>query len=74
MIILAQSQMLQPEHEGRELGDTNDAALQAFGLMSGELGRLMSILVVTRRQVWLEQVPMSDDCRKMLWKLPDAPG
>ena len=73
MIILAQSQMLQPEHEGRELGDTNDEALQAFGLMSGELGRLMSILVVTRRQVWLEQVPMTDDC-KMLWKLPDAPG
>ena len=65
--------MLQPEHEGRELGDTNDAALQAFGLMSGELGRLMSILVVTRRQVWLEQAPMTDDC-KMLWKLPDAPG
>ncbi|XP_061590737.1 uncharacterized protein LOC133456285 [Cololabis saira] len=58
VLLLAQSQMLQSEHEGGELGDTNDAALQAFGLMTRELGRLMSTLVVTRRQVWLAQAPI----------------
>ena len=51
--LLAQAQMLQPEHEGRELGETNEVALEAFGLMSGELGCLMSTLVVTQCQVWL---------------------
>lgn len=74
VLLLAQSQMLQPQHDGRELGDVNDAALQAFGLMTRELGRLMSTLVVTRRQVWLAQAPMSDDCRQALRKLPVVPG
>lgn len=34
LLLLAQSQMLQPEYEEKELGDTNDVALHAFGLMS----------------------------------------
>ncbi|MEQ2304954.1 hypothetical protein AMECASPLE_032509, partial [Ameca splendens] len=45
VLLLAQSQMLQPGMAGAALGDTNDAALQAFGLMSRELGRLLSTLV-----------------------------
>ncbi|MEQ2208025.1 hypothetical protein XENOCAPTIV_023360, partial [Xenoophorus captivus] len=53
--------------------------LQAFGLMSRklmsrELGRLLSTLVVTRRQVWLPQAPISDDCRQSLRRLPVIPG
>ncbi|MEQ2224438.1 hypothetical protein ILYODFUR_007420, partial [Ilyodon furcidens] len=74
VLLLAQSQMLQPGMAGAALGDTNDAALQAFGLMSRELGRLLSTLVVTRRQVWLAQAPISDDCRQSLRRLPVIPG
>ncbi|MEQ2180119.1 hypothetical protein GOODEAATRI_032420, partial [Goodea atripinnis] len=44
VLLLAQSQMLQPGIAGASLGDTNDAALQAFGLMSRELGRLLQSL------------------------------
>lgn len=71
VLLLAQSQMLQPEEEGKELGDT---ALHAFCLMSRKLGQLMSTLIITRRQVWLAQAPMSDDCRQALRKLPVVPG
>ncbi|MEQ2218524.1 hypothetical protein XENOCAPTIV_004409, partial [Xenoophorus captivus] len=74
VLLLAQSQMLQPGMAGASLGDTNDAALQAFGHMSRELGRLLSTLVVTRRQVWLAQAPISDDCRQSLRRLPVIPG
>ena len=34
----------------------------------------MSTLIVTRCQVWLAQVPMSDDCRQTLRKLLVVPG
>lgn len=44
MLLLAQSAMLQPGHEVRELGDVNDAALRAFCLTTRELGCLMSTL------------------------------
>ncbi|MED6260077.1 hypothetical protein ATANTOWER_000334, partial [Ataeniobius toweri] len=74
VLLLAQSQMLQPGMVGAALGDTNDAAPQAFGLMSRELGRLLSTLVVTRRQVWLAQAPISDDCRQSLRRLPVVQG
>lgn len=36
-----------------------DASLQAFVLMSRELGRLMSTLVQARRQVWLAKLPLT---------------
>lgn len=55
-------------------GDTNDAALQAFRVMSRELGRLLATLVVTQRQVWLAQSPISDYCRQGLHGLPVVPG
>ncbi|MEQ2192440.1 hypothetical protein XENOCAPTIV_011662 [Xenoophorus captivus] len=70
MLLLAQSQMVQPGMAGVALGDTNNAALQAFGLMSKELGRLLANLVVMRCQVWLEQAPVSDDCSQTLRSLP----
>ncbi|MEQ2208221.1 hypothetical protein XENOCAPTIV_001551 [Xenoophorus captivus] len=34
----------------------------------------VSTLVVTRRQVWLAQAPISDDCRQSLRRLPVIPG
>ena len=74
VLLLAQSKILESGQPGRELGDMNDVALETFGLMSSELGRLMSTLVVARRQVWLAQAPMSDECRKALRKLPVVPG
>ncbi|MEQ2228856.1 hypothetical protein ILYODFUR_012895 [Ilyodon furcidens] len=70
MLLLAQSQMLQPGMAGAALGDTNNAALQAFGLMSKELGHLLANLVVMRYHVWLEQAPVSDDCSQILRSLP----
>lgn len=37
----------------------NDASLQAFALMSRELGRMIAFLVQTWCQVWLAQSPLS---------------
>lgn len=37
VLLLAQSQMLQPEQEEKELGGTNDTALHAFFLCPGNL-------------------------------------
>lgn len=51
-----------------------DASLQAFALMSRELGRLLSTLVQARRQVWLAQSPLSEPSRRMLRSVPVVPG
>lgn len=52
----------------------SDAALQAFALMTRELGRLMSFLVQTRRQVWLAQSTLTESCRRTLRSVPVEPG
>ncbi|XP_029998122.1 uncharacterized protein LOC115424868 [Sphaeramia orbicularis] len=51
-----------------------DASLQAFALMTRELGRMLSTLVQTRRQVWLAQSPLTEPCRRTLRALPVVPG
>lgn len=66
MLLLAKSQMLQPKHEGKELGNTNS------GLISREHGHLMPIVIVTQHQVGLAQALISHDCRQML--LPVVQG
>ncbi|CAJ1069923.1 LOW QUALITY PROTEIN: uncharacterized protein LOC114481864 [Xyrichtys novacula] len=60
-----------------EAGDSSnfcDAALEAFGHMSQELGRMMSYLVQARRQVWLSQSPLTEKTRRTLRALPVEPG
>ncbi|MEQ2173998.1 hypothetical protein GOODEAATRI_003228, partial [Goodea atripinnis] len=52
----------------------SDAALQAFALMTRELGRVMSFLVQARRQVWLAQSPLTEACRRTLRGVPVVPG
>ena len=51
-----------------------DASLEAFGLMTRELGRMMSIMVQARRQVWLSQANLNERARKTLQGLPVVPG
>ena len=51
-----------------------DAALEAFGHMSRELGRMMSYIVQARRQVWLSQSPLTEASRRTLRGLPVEPG
>ncbi|CAG5866048.1 unnamed protein product [Menidia menidia] len=51
-----------------------DASLQAFALMTRELGRTLSTLVHARRQVWLAQSPLTEPCRRTLRALPVVPG
>lgn len=51
-----------------------DTSLQAFALMSRELGRLLSTLTQARRQVWLAQSPLTETCRRTLRSLPVVPG
>ena len=51
-----------------------DASLEAFGLMTRELGRMMSIMVQARRQVWLSQSGLSERARRTLQGLPVVPG
>ncbi|MEQ2163607.1 hypothetical protein GOODEAATRI_031972, partial [Goodea atripinnis] len=43
-----------------------DAILQAFALMTRELGRTLSTLVHARRQVWLAQSSLTEPCRRTL--------
>lgn len=52
----------------------SDAALQAFALLTRELGRMMSLLCRARRQVWLAQSPLTEACRKTLRSVPVEPG
>ncbi|CAL8236507.1 unnamed protein product, partial [Boreogadus saida] len=56
------------------LQSLSDASLQAFALMSRELGRAMSTLVQTRHQVWLVQSPLTETCRRVLRAVPVEPG
>lgn len=51
-----------------------DAALEAFGHMSRELGRMMSYIVQARRQVWLSQSSLTEASRRTLRGLPVEPG
>ena len=51
-LMLALSASLQEVAVGAPAHDFSDASLQAFALMSRELGRVMSTLVQVRRQVW----------------------
>ncbi|MEQ2160412.1 hypothetical protein GOODEAATRI_033450, partial [Goodea atripinnis] len=50
------------------------ASLQAFALMTRELGRTLSTLVHARCQVWLAQSPLTEPCRRTLRALPVVPG
>lgn len=52
----------------------SEAALQAFALLTRELGRVMGYLVQTRRQVWLAQSSLSEACRRTLRGVPVEPG
>lgn len=73
-LMLALSASLQ---EGNVTADSTtfcDASLEAFGLFSRELGRMMSILVQARRQVWLSQSNLTEAARRLLRSLPVEPG
>ncbi|MEQ2185137.1 hypothetical protein GOODEAATRI_015106 [Goodea atripinnis] len=48
--------------------------LQAFALMTRELGHVMSFLVQARRQVWLAQSPLTKACRRTLGGVPVVSG
>ncbi|CAL8337620.1 unnamed protein product [Boreogadus saida] len=58
-LMLALSASLQEVAVDAPAHDFSDASLQAFALMSRELGRVMSTLVQARRQVWLAQSPLT---------------
>ena len=51
----------------------SDTSLQAFALMSRELGQLMSTLVQVRHQVCLAQSPLTEACRRNLRRDPMEP-
>lgn len=73
-LILSLSQSLQAAGVDASVQSLSDASLQAFGLITRELGRLMSTLTLTRRQVWLAQSPLSEPGRRALRTLPVVPG
>lgn len=52
----------------------SDAALQAFALLTRELGRMMSLLCQARRHLWLAQSPLTEASRKTLRSVPVVPG
>ena len=51
-----------------------DASLEAFGLLSKGVGRMMSVLVQTRRRVWLSHSSLTAASRRTLRVLPVEPG
>ncbi|XP_030219303.1 uncharacterized protein LOC115548682 [Gadus morhua] len=59
-LLLGLSTSLQQAQVEPPLQSLSDASLEAFALMSRELGRTMSTLVQTRRQVWLAQSPLTE--------------
>ncbi|XP_074470437.1 uncharacterized protein LOC141754903 [Sebastes fasciatus] len=73
-LILSLSQSLQTAGVDASVQSLSDASLQAFGLITRELGRLLSTLTLTRRQVWLAQSPLSEPGRRALRTLPVVPG
>ncbi|KAK0149825.1 hypothetical protein N1851_009418 [Merluccius polli] len=73
-LMLALSASLQEATVDASVHSFGDASLQAFALMSRELGRLMSTLVQARRQVWLAQSPLTETCRRTLCSVPVEPG
>ena len=73
-LMLALSASLREGNPGTDSVTLCDASLEAFGLMSRELGRMMSTLVQTRRQVWLSQSNLTEASRRTLRSLPVEPG
>ncbi|KAK0136266.1 hypothetical protein N1851_027838 [Merluccius polli] len=73
-LLLGLSTSLQQAQVEPSLQTLSDASLQAFALMARELGRTISTLVQTRRQVWLAQSPLTETCRKVLRAVPVEPG
>ena len=73
-LMLALSTSLQQAAVEPSMQDISDASLQAFALMSRELGRVMSTLVQTRHQVWLAQSPLTEACRRALRAVPVTRG
>lgn len=73
-IMLALSASLQANSVDVVPRSLSDASLYAFGLITRELGRMMSILVQTRRQVWLAQANLTEASRRTLRSLPVEPG
>ena len=69
-LMLALSASLQEATLDASVHSFGDSSLQAFALMSRELGRLMSTLVQARRQVWLAQSPLTEACRRTLRSVP----
>lgn len=73
-LMFALSSSLQGEGAAANSIGFSDAALQAFALLTRELGRVMSFLVQARRQVWLAQSPLTEACRRTLRSVPVEPG
>lgn len=73
-LMFALSASLQSDGGATAAVGFSDAALQAFALMTRELGRVMSFLVQTRRQVWLAQSTLTEACRRTLRSVPVEPG
>lgn len=72
--LLALSTSLQEAQVDASVRDICDASLQTFACQTRELGRLMSTLVHTRRHVWLAQSPLTEATRRVLRRVPAAPG
>ncbi len=73
-LLLALSTSLQGGGETADSATFCDASLEAFGQMAREMGRMMSILVQARRQVWLSQSNLTEAARRTLRGLPVEPG
>ncbi len=69
-LMLALSASLQQTSLHPSVVNFSDASLQAFPLMTRELGCMISTLVQARRQVWLAQSPLTDTCWRVLRSAP----
>ncbi|RXN04552.1 extracellular calcium-sensing receptor-like protein [Labeo rohita] len=73
-LLLAATSTLEPANVDSSISQFLQTALLAMGHVTRELGNLTATLLAARRQVWLAQARLPEDCKKTLRDLPFVPG
>lgn len=73
-LLLAATSTLEPANADPSVAQFLQTALLTTGLVTRELGSLTATLLAARRQVWLAQARLPEDCKKTLRDLPFVPG
>ncbi len=73
-LLLASNATLESANVDPSVPQFLQTALLTMGHVTRELGTLSATLLTARRQVWLAQARLPEDCKKTLRELPIVPG